>query len=147
MDNWISLIILCQRSYCFHMKKCNQNASYTIYLGYHLPKQQSQKVTVRHLSYIHWQSHAILKCSMEFKHTLATLTRWLKLSTILAMSPSTLCSKVFCFWAAAAAAAAVGPLPAPPPPPPNPPPAAGPPLFIFLLHSHLHTHFQDLVKH
>lgn len=64
--------------------------------------------------------------------TLATLTRWLKLSTMFAISPSTLCNNDFCFWAAAAAAAAVGPLPLP-----------GPPLFILsspltrLNHAHL----------
>lgn len=61
------------------------------------------------------------------KFTLATLTRWVKLSTMWAISVSTLCISAFCFCAAAAAAAAVGPLPPPPPPPIAIPPA----LFIF----------------
>lgn len=64
------------------------------------------------------------------KQTLETLTRWLKWSTMLAMSVSTLSSHFFCFLAAANAAADVGPLPVPPPTPAPAPPPPPPPLFI-----------------
>ena len=68
------------------------------------------------------------KMQKRNKYTLATLTRWLKLSTMLAISPSTLCNSVFCFCAMAEAAVVVGPLSALGAPP-NP---DAPALFILL---------------
>lgn len=60
----------------------------------------------------HHELHEMeLSVTLGPEHTLATFTRWLKLSTIFPMSVSTLCKSVFCFCAAAAVAAAVGPLP------------------------------------